>query len=141
MGRVVLVRDGDTVDVRGADGATKTVRLFGVDCPEYGQSFGSEAKSFTRSICANRLVAVEVVEVDQYGRIVGLVTLENGSVLNEEIIASGHGWWYRRYAAHRQDYEVLERHARDNRLGLWAQETPQPPWSYRKQHRKSSQGR
>ena len=42
-GTVHRVQDGDSFQVKRGQ-ATVTVRLYGIDCPEYGQPFGEEAK-------------------------------------------------------------------------------------------------
>src|SRR3954454_15089446 len=43
-GKVVGVHDGDTITVL-QDRTPVKVRLFGIDCPETGQDFGSRAKA------------------------------------------------------------------------------------------------
>jgi endonuclease YncB( thermonuclease family) len=43
-GKVVEVTDGDTFDVRRSIGGTVTVRLWGVDAPEFDQPHGVKAR-------------------------------------------------------------------------------------------------
>src|SRR5271157_2734981 len=48
-GKVVGVSDGDTITVL-RDRTQVRIRLYGVDCPETGQDFGSRAKQFTSEL-------------------------------------------------------------------------------------------
>ena len=43
-GRVVAVHDGDTITIERASGERVRVRLWGVDCPEGDQPWGSDAE-------------------------------------------------------------------------------------------------
>ena len=72
----------------------------------------------------------------RYGRTVALVLI-NGENLNEQIVASGHGWVYRKYctADYCNDWLKLEETARDAQVGLWEDKNPQPPWEWRAEHR------
>ena len=77
-GKVTEITDGDTIDVL-RDGREVTIRLYGIDCPEKSQSFGQDARSFTSEMVFGRRVRVKVTDVDRYGRVVGLVSLEGES--------------------------------------------------------------
>ena len=46
-GKVIAIKDGDTIVVLDSLKTQKTLRLAEVDCPESGQSFGKNAKQFT----------------------------------------------------------------------------------------------
>ena len=65
------------------------------------------------------------------------MVLINGENLNEQIVASGNGWVYRKYctADYCNDWLKLEETARDAHVGLWADKNPQPPWEWRAEHR------
>jgi micrococcal nuclease len=130
-GEVVGVSDGDTVDVMRA-GAAVRIRLYGIDAPEKAQAFGRRAKEFTSDLAFRKVVAVCVMDRDQYGRLVADLTLPNGRSLNRELVAAGLAWWYRRYSSD-QSFGVLEQEARAAQRGLWADRTPTPPWNWRKE--------
>ena len=131
-GRVVHVSDGDTVIVLTAERQEVKVRLHGVDSPESGQPFGQAAKRYTLSLAANQQVNVVPVDQDRYGRTVGEVILPDGTSLNRALVAAGYAWWYQRYAPRNADLQALEKTARTERRGLWADADPVPPWSWRK---------
>jgi endonuclease YncB( thermonuclease family) len=134
-GTVVSVADGDTIDVRRADGSTVTVRLHGVDCPEKNQPYGQKATAFTRRLVDGDRVTVRVGDMDRYGRYIGAVRLSDGRSLNEELVAAGMAWWYRRYAPDNTRLRSLEQQAREAERGLWSRESPIPPWDWRRGER------
>lgn len=133
---VVRVIDGDTILVapnpfpQSASG--DRLRLLGVDTPESVhpakpvERFGLEAAAFTRRLCEGRRVRL-VFESgntqDRYGRTVAYVFLEDGSLLNAEIIRQGYGHAYTRFPfARMEDFRALEAEARAARRGLWAED-------------------
>ena len=73
-GKVVGVADGDTITVL-RDKEQVRIRFYGIDCPEGGQAFGKKAKQFTSDMVFGKEVEVEPVDMDRYGRTVGLVTV------------------------------------------------------------------
>jgi endonuclease YncB( thermonuclease family) len=89
-GKVVGVSDGDTIKVLRAGQQVK-IRLYGVDTPEKKQAFGQAAKRFTAGMVAGKVVGVDPVDVDRYGRAVGLVVV-NGVSLNAELVRGGYAW-------------------------------------------------
>lgn len=64
------------------------IRPCGIDCPE-SQDFGTVAKKFTADHCFQKIVNVEVKDIDKYGRTVGLVLLPDGKNLNKELLKAG----------------------------------------------------
>lgn len=134
-GKVVGVSDGDTIKVLRA-GKQVRVRLAGIDCPEKRQAFGKRAKRFTSDLVFAKEVTVKVMDIDRYKRIVGEVILEDGTNLNQALVRAGLAWWYQRYAPGDRELERLEKSARENKRGLWADPHPVPPWEFRKKRRK-----
>jgi micrococcal nuclease len=53
-GKVVGVSDGDTITVLHGGGQER-IRLWGIDCPEKGQDFGTRAKRLTSSLVFSNL--------------------------------------------------------------------------------------
>jgi endonuclease YncB( thermonuclease family) len=57
-GTVTHVVDGDTIDVRLARGAVERVRVIGIDTPERGACWASEATAATRRLTQGRAVTL-----------------------------------------------------------------------------------
>lgn len=130
-GPVVRVIDGDTLIV-SADGRTHTVRLHGIDAPERGQPWGRQARSALAHKVRGRVVAVDVLDVDRYDRLVGLVRVGEHDV-NKEMVQEGHAWVYRQYTWDVSLY-LDEMNARSQKAGLWARNDPVAPWDWRQEH-------
>ena len=86
-------------------------------------AFGKEAEA----ICYKR---------DRYKRLICTVYVNGEDVALAQLDA-GLAWWYRRYANEqppslRGEYESAEDHAAADKLGLWQDENPIPPWVWRK---------
>lgn len=133
-GKVVAVKDGDTVEVL-REGKAVRVRLFGVDCPEKDQAFGQMARRFTSQRVFGRSVTVRVKDTDRYGRTVAEVVLEKGRTLNQELVQAGLAWWYQRYAPGEQLLAKLEAEAREAKRGLWSDAQAVAPWLFRRKPR------
>ena len=134
-GQVVAVSDGDTIKVLH-DGQQEKIRLYGVDTPEKKQAFGQKAKIFTASMVAGKVVDVEPVDQDRYGRTVGIVTV-GGLNLNEELVKNGFAWVYRQYCRRGECVSWLkeEGQARAARIGMWVDPAPVPPWDWRRENK------
>lgn len=130
-GKVVAITDGDTIRVMHA-GRSERVRLFGIDCPEKAQGWGTRARQFAGSMVFGKTVTIRVHDTDRYGRPVGEVVLPDGRSLNRELVRAGLAWWYRQYAPRDAELERLEADARRERRGLWADPQPVPPWDWRR---------
>lgn len=129
--KVIGIADGDTVVIR-RNGRKEKVRLFGVDCPEKRQAFGSDASQFTHLATLNTNVTVVPVQQDRYGRVVAYLILENGRNFNYLLVSEGFAWWFRRYAPNDFQFAGREILARLKGKGLWLEASPVPPWEYRK---------
>lgn len=135
IGQVVGVSDGDTVRVLDTSKTLHKVRLSGIDAPEKHQQYGSAAKQNLASWVFGKTVTVETNKLDRYKREVGKLLL-NGVDVNLEQLRSGFGWHYKQYEreqteADRRLYADAENAARKQRIGLWADAKPVPPWDFR----------
>ena len=109
------------------------MRLAGIDAPEKGQAYGQRAKLFAASLAFGQTVTVRTTGHDRYARLLGEVILPDGRSLNQELVRAGFAWWFRKYS---RDLTLahLEEEAREGRRGLWADPSPEPPWTYRSHH-------
>lgn len=132
--RCVSIADGDTISVM-YHGVEVRVRLNAVDCPERRQAFGNVAKRFTSDLVFGKIVTVSPTDTDRYGRTVGDVLTPDGRSLNQALVEAGLAWWFRQYAPDDRRLQALEAEARNARRGLWRDESPIPPWEFRRMRR------
>jgi endonuclease YncB( thermonuclease family) len=147
-GIVTKVSDGDTIQL-DSHGTILKIRLYGIDAPETeksnkrtgyiskpGQPYGDEAEKVLRGKIMGQKVRIDVMDIDQYKRLVSLVWLGRRCI-NQEMIRDGFAWAYRKYLdrAYASEFLALEERARAKRLGLWKEYNPQPPWEFRKMQR------
>jgi len=138
-GRVITVADGDTITVLTSDKRQVKIRLYGVDCPEYGQPFGARAKQATLDAAHRKKVTVQPMDTDNYGRTVAIVIMPGGRSLNEHLVREGMAWVYTRYCTQEEicgPLRKLEQAAKGQRRGLWADRAPLPPWEWRIGHQR-----
>jgi micrococcal nuclease len=126
---VERVVHGDTLLLQSGE----RVRLIGVDTPETKhpkkpvEYFGKEASAFTRRMAEGKRVRLEFDQAnaarghkDSYGRTLAYVFLEDGTLLNAEIIKQGYGHAYTQFPFSRmEEFRRLEREAREQGRGLW----------------------
>lgn len=135
-GVVQRVQDGDSFRIKRG-GVTETIRLYGVDCPEYGQPFGEEARRAAIDMMQGKKVVIEPMDTDRYGRIVAVVTVR-GMVVNSELVRRGLAWVYPRFCTAQplcSKLETMEQAARSAKIGLWRDRTPVPPWVWKRNKR------
>lgn len=117
-GDVLTVHDGDTVRVQPADGEAVSIRVYGVDCPELGQPYGTEARNMTAQLLNGRRVEIIPAQTRKsYKReVAGVVLLDDMIVLQDALISAGLAW-------------VDNRFCRMGVCDLWRQlrRTPRPP--------------
>ncbi|WP_336688443.1 MULTISPECIES: thermonuclease family protein [unclassified Chryseobacterium] len=136
-GKIIKVKDGDTVVVLLSDSTQETLRLAEVDCPEKGQAFGKNAKQFTSDAVFGKTITFYRTAKDRYKRTVAKIFYDHNKYLSEEIIKAGFGWWYFK-ASKNLDLQKLQDSAKENRLGLWTDKNAVSPWEYRKSRREKN---
>ena len=132
-GKVVRVIDGDTIEVL-LEKKPVRIRLADIDCPEQGQLFGQAAKKFVLERAAHKIVTVHPRTKDRYGRTIAEVVLPDGESLNQMLLRHGFAWHYKKYSDDKALAE-LEDQARNDKVGLWQDNDPTPPWEWRRQKR------
>ena len=142
--KIIAVLDGDTVLIR-RHGLLK-IRLAEIDAPEVGhagmgdkspssqidQAFGQQSRDSLLEMVGKKQVQIDSQAVDQYGRIVGLISVD-GRIVNQEQVRRGMAWEYSHYHSDKT-YIGLQSEAQQARRGLWTQTSPEAPWQWRKLH-------
>lgn len=139
-GRVVGVSDGDTVTLLTPDHIQYKIRLAGIDAPEKTQAFGRKSKEALSDCSYGRNATIQGEKVDRYGRLIGKVIV-NGTDCNLRQIQLGLAWHYKKYQkeqvfADRESYNKSEIQARSEKLAIWSENDPIPPWEFRKLKKK-----
>jgi len=147
-GHVVSIADGDTLTVLDAQNQQHRIRLAGIDAPEKSQAFGQKSKASLSMMAFNRDVEVIGNKLDRYGRVIGKVMVADSTCNMPQYpkihdtgllqIKAGMAWWYRQYAREqspkdREEYEVAEFWTKSQRVGLWGDRDPIPPWEWRRE--------
>jgi len=133
--RVVRVVDGDTFEIDAPDGEERVtrIRLWGVDTPEKArrdpprpaQPYADEATDFARGMIEGQRVRITLEESrlrGNFGRLLAFVEVEDGRMLNEELILRGLAraddrWSHR----HIDRFASLQKQAKTAGLGIWGE--------------------
>lgn len=145
-GKVAEVIDGDTIAVLDHDEQLHVIRIAGIDAPEKNQPFGQGSKENLSRLLIDREVVVQWSKKDRHQRIVGKVMVADpgcrcpdcATTLDAGLgqIKAGFAWWYRKYAREQSAedawaYASAEQEAQFQRIGLWCDTDPIPPWDWR----------
>jgi endonuclease YncB( thermonuclease family) len=92
-GTVTHIVDGDTLDVRLTSGKTERIRLIGIDTPERGVCYFSQATARARQLAMSKQVVLRGDPTqdtrDRYGRLLAYVWLPGGKDLGYQLISGG----------------------------------------------------
>ena len=141
--RLVRASDGDSFELKDEQNRTLKVRLYGVDAPEGNQRFGRESREHLLGLMKNSPVRMKTMYKDRYKRTVAIVYLCDGKSfdersVNQRQVQSGMAWVYDSFC--KEDFcstwKIEEALARKQKLGLWKDEKPTPPWEWRSAHRR-----
>jgi len=138
-GKVVKVVDGDTIYVLDDALTQHKIRLEGIDAPEKNQPYGLASRKHLGTLVGGKTVTIEYSKHDRYGRIVGKVVI-NGVDACLQQIKAGLAWHYKKYENEQEPqdrtaYAQAENQARAERIGLWRDNNPRPPWEFRRLYR------
>jgi endonuclease YncB( thermonuclease family) len=145
--RVIGIADGDTLTVLNSDQVPHKIRLAGIDAPEKGQAFGERSKQNLDRWVRDKTVRIEWTKIDKYGRLVSKVLVAPPGPcpstpcptifdVNLDQVSAGFAWHYKYYEDEqseqdRRTYALAEQRARKQKLGLWRDANPLPPWEER----------
>ena len=134
QGNVVKITDGDTLVLLTTEKNQIKVRLSEIDAPEKKQAFGKKSKQTLSKLCSGSKAILKNTAKDRYGRTLARVYCNNIDV-NREMVRLGMAWVYDRYAIDSELYS-LQKAARINKIGLWAEDNPVQPWVFRMKSRR-----
>ncbi|MBL0742303.1 thermonuclease family protein [Chryseolinea lacunae] len=130
-GKVIAVIDGNTLSIAGDDNQTHQVMLAGIDSPELEQEFGEKAKSFLEKIVLKKEVTVKFTGKDRWGNYLAEVLVNGKEDPRIELLKQGYAWTAEKNPV--PDLESYRTSAQQKGKGLWKQENPTPPWTFRRQ--------
>jgi len=130
-GKVVKVKDGDSLVLLETGNRQTEIRMAHIDAPEYSQDFGRKSRKFLVDMIDGKEVKYRIYEPeDRYGRVVAEIILNDTINVNQEMVRNGYAWHFKRYSSSYK-YGKLERAARQAGIGLWANGDAVAPWEYR----------
>lgn len=127
--KVVRVVDGDTFVIK-YNGKDEKVRLIGVDTPESvhpdekkNTGFGEQVSDFSKKMLSGKNIEIEfdVQQRDKYGRLLAYVYLD-GQMYNKLLLEKGYAKLatYPPNVKYVENFTVIQKQARQNNVGLWA---------------------
>jgi micrococcal nuclease len=119
--------DGDTIKLDTG----QSVRYIGIDTPETVdprkpvQCYGKEASERNKQLVEGKTVILEkdISETDRYGRLLRYVWIDD-TLVNEQLVREGyaHSSTYPPDIKYQDRFNMAEKLARTEKLGLWADE-------------------
>lgn len=129
--KVVRIFDGDTIEVELKKNSKKTIRFFGIDCPERTQEYGPVARSRVKELLKDKTVEIFTIELGKYGREVGIVYIDGVSIA-EVLLKDGLAFASGNNHKLASTYHRLQERSRVNRIGMWKLGSIENPANFRK---------
>ena len=141
--RLVRIIDGDSFVLADEKNRNVRVRLYGIDAPEGRQRFGNASRENLLSLLKNRTLRLKTLYKDSFKRSVAIVYLSSSGTIdelsvNQRQVQSGMAWVYDSFCTADicNTWKLEEAMARKQRLGLWKDKKPTPPWEWRRAQKK-----
>lgn len=131
IGKVVSVIDGNTLEVIGEDNEIYKILLHGIDCPELEQEYGEKAKKALEKLVLEKKVLVKIQGRDRLGNRLGVIMIEGEEDPRFELLKEGLAWTSEKNPI--EELETIKEKAREKNRGLWREDSPTPPWIFRRQ--------
>ena len=137
--RLASLADGDSFELEDAKKRKVKVRLYGIDAPEGKQAFGNVSRNNLRKLLEGKKLLLRTMYKDDYKRSVAIVYYsQNGKPdelsINQLQVQAGMAWVYDSFCTSSvcNTWKLEEAMAQKARLGLWRDDSPTPPWKWRK---------
>lgn len=120
--------NGDTLDVASTSFSGR-IRLIGIDTPEDGMCYGTQASLRAAELLGGGTVTVEadpmMTDRDKFGRYYRHIRLPDGRLLGAVLVEEGYAFEYMYFtpSQYQAEYRQLEQNARAEGRGLWAAST------------------
>lgn len=131
QGNAVSWLDADTIEFRAFSGRYYRTRLSGIDAPELRQTEGKECRDALRTATAGKTLTAVMTGRDRYDRFIARLSSPTIPDLSLWLIQSGCAWEYSAPLSVKTIYQTAEATARNSSIGLWLDDCPTPPWSFR----------
>ena len=145
-GTVTKVSDGDTIHVTTPEQTKLTVRLWGIDAPETpkinqrtgnvnkpGQLYGEESWKVLEGKIMRQQIRLDVTDIDQYKRIVGIIWIGNRNI-NLEMVQEGFAEVYivNLKEPYKRQFLQAQQEAKSAERGIWSLRIYERPSDFRK---------
>jgi micrococcal nuclease len=130
-GRVKAVIDGNTIMFQLVDEEEFKFALAGIDAPELNQPFGQDAKDHLEKLLLDKEVTITIVGKDRLGVRFGVLLYGRNKDPRKELLEKGLAWTAEKNLD--PTFAQLQQIAKSRAKGLWQEETPMPPWVFRRQ--------
>jgi micrococcal nuclease len=132
--QVIEVESGNTLVVNSINRALR-IRLKGVAPPEVNQPFSETAREHLKTLVIDKVVALEYTHLED-GYLHARIVL-NGIDIGSQMLRDGVAWYDRAgdfglKEVDRNLYAQCEQAARNEKRGLWQDQSPVAPWEYRR---------
>jgi len=144
-GTVIKVSDGDTIQLTTPEQTKLKVRLYGIDAPETpkinrqsgqahqpGQPYGEEAQKALKDKIMGKQVKLEILDIDKYRRMVGMVWLNERNI-NLEMVREGYAEAFVEYLKppYKAEFLKAEQEARAGGKNIWSLPEHERPREFR----------
>ena len=129
-GKVTRIIDGNTLEFVSTAGETYVMVLSGIDCPELTQAYGDEARICLEKLALNKKAIVTVKGKDRTGNSIAEVMLDGKKDPRIQLLKDGLAWTQEGISNELESYKVA---SQSKKKGLWKDENPTPPWTFRRQ--------
>jgi micrococcal nuclease len=134
--KVSYIYDGDTVKLQSLQsGQEIKLRINDIDAPERNQSYGKQSRRALIKLCKGSNIRIDatLTGTDQYHRYLGKLYCNNTNA-SLYLLQQGLAWHNAKYSTDATMRSAAAK-ARAQKVGLWKQRNPMPPWVWRQKHR------
>lgn len=143
VGYIGRVWGGDNFEF-GDESALHYFFMTGVDCPEPGQPFYEQSKKFLLKNYRHKLLELTIDGYDEskveFGHAIYVDENGQSTDVGLSLIENGMAWYSGSEFEGAQAYRDAFEKAKREKIGLWAQPNPVPPWEFYRQKQISLQG-